>query len=148
MNEASMSALLEERKFEFSSEIENINIVERFIDEVCDTYKVGEENYGNILIALTEAVNNAISHGNRRDPSKTVHLTFKPSAEELVFIIEDEGPGFDYDNLPDPTAPENIEQPNGRGVYLMRHLADEVEFDETGSVVELKFHHKAPVEVA
>ncbi|NND94806.1 MAG: ATP-binding protein [Flavobacteriales bacterium] len=143
-----MSELLEERTFEFSSEIENINIVERFIDEVCDTYKVGEENYGNILIALTEAVNNAISHGNRRDPSKTVVLTFKPSSEELIFVIEDEGPGFDYDNLPDPTAPENIEQPNGRGVYLMRHLADNVTFDETGSTVELKFNHKMPVELA
>lgn len=143
-----MSVLFEERRFEFSSEIENINIVERFIDEVCDTYKVGEENYGNILIALTEAVNNAISHGNRRDASKTVNFTFRPSAEELVFIIEDEGPGFDYDNLPDPTAPENIEQPNGRGVYLMRHLADEVEFNETGSIVELKFHHKVPAELA
>ena len=143
-----MSALFEEKRFEFSSEIENINIVERFIDEVCDTYKVGEENYGNILIALTEAVNNAISHGNRRDASKKVVLTFKPTPKELVFVIEDEGPGFDYDNLPDPTAPENIEQPNGRGVFLMRHLADETKFDETGSTVELKFHHTVPAELA
>ncbi len=143
-----MSNLFEEKRFEFASEIENINVVERFIEEVCENYKVGEENYGNILIGLTEAVNNAISHGNRRDASKTVTVTFKPSPTELVFVIEDEGPGFDYDNLPDPTAPENIEQPNGRGVFLMRHLADEVIFDETGSTVELKFEHAVPAEVA
>ena len=135
------------RNLEFASEIENINIIERFIDEICDEYKVGEENYGNILIAITEAVNNAISHGNRRDPSKKVTFTFIPSANELVFVIRDEGPGFDYDNLPDPTAPENIEQPNGRGVFLMSHLADEVTFDETGSTVELKFNHTVPAEM-
>jgi serine/threonine-protein kinase RsbW len=143
-----MSNMFEEKRFEFASEIENINIVERFIEEMCDTYGVGEENYGNILIGLTEAVNNAISHGNRRDASKTVTLTFKPTPTELVFVIEDEGPGFDYNNLPDPTAPENIEQPNGRGVFLMRHLADGVTFDETGSRVELKFEHAVPAEVA
>jgi len=144
-----MSQQFEEKTFTFSSKIENINIVEQFIDEITETYSVGEEHYGNILIALTEAVNNAISHGNRRDESKQVHFTFKPSQDQLVFIIEDEGPGFDYNNLPDPTAPENIEQPNGRGVFLMKHLADEIEFDETGSRVELKFnHHAVPVELA
>lgn len=143
-----MSTLFEERTLEFSSKIENINIVEKLIEEICETYAVGEENYGNILIGLTEAVNNAISHGNRADESKTVHLTFKPSPTQLVFVIEDEGPGFDYHNLPDPTAPENIEQPNGRGVFLMKHLADGVEFDETGSTVELTFEHAVPAELA
>lgn len=143
-----MSELFEERKLEFSSRIENINIIEQFIDEICEQYSVGEEIYGNVLIALTEAVNNAISHGNRRDPDKMVDFTFKPSPSELVFVIEDEGPGFDYDNLPDPTSPENIEQPNGRGVFLMKHLADAVIFDETGSRVELKFEHAVPAELA
>jgi serine/threonine-protein kinase RsbW len=143
-----MALVFEERKLEFDSQIENINIVERMVDDICDEFRVGEENYGNILISLTEAVNNAISHGNRRDPSKKVHFTFIPSPTELTFIIEDEGPGFDYDNLPDPTAPENIEMPNGRGVFLMRHLADEVIFDETGSKVEIKFNHTVPAELA
>jgi serine/threonine-protein kinase RsbW len=142
-----MAVAFEEKTITFPSEIENINIIERWVDDICDEYKVGEENYGNILIALTEAVSNAISHGNRRDPSKEVNFTFKPSKDELVFIVEDEGPGFDYNNLPDPTAPENIEMPNGRGVFLMQNLADEVEFNETGSVVELRFKHSVPSEL-
>ena len=140
-----MAVVFEERKLVFASQIDNINIVERMVDEICDEFRVGEEHYGNILISLTEAVNNAITHGNRRNPDKTVHLTFIPTPTDLTFIIEDEGPGFDYANLPDPTAPENIEMPNGRGVFLMQHLADEVIFDETGSRVELKFKHTAPV---
>jgi serine/threonine-protein kinase RsbW len=143
-----MALVFEERKLEFDSQIENINIVERMVDDICDEFKVGEENYGNILISLTEAVNNAISHGNRRDPSKKVQFTFIPSPNVLTFIVEDEGPGFDYDNLPDPTAPENIEMPNGRGVFLMRHLADEVTFEDNGSKVEIKFNHSVPAEMA
>ena len=139
-----MADILEDKRLVFPSKIENISIAERLIDDICEEYKVGEENYGNILIAITEAVNNAISHGNRQDASKDVILTFKPEKDCLIFIIEDQGPGFDYNNLPDPTAPENIEQPNGRGVFLMKHLADEVEFNETGSIVELKFNHVTP----
>ena len=60
--------------------------------------------------------------------------------EGLTFTVKDQGPGFDYDNLPDPTDPENIEKPNGRGVFLMRNLADEVIFEEDGRVVELNFN--------
>jgi len=139
-----MADILEDKRLIFPSKVENISIAERLIDDICEEYKVGEENYGNILIAITEAVNNAISHGNRQDETKDVFLTFRTDKDQLVFIIEDQGPGFDYNNLPDPTAPENIEQPNGRGVFLMKHLADEVEFNETGSVVELRFNHVIP----
>ncbi len=136
--------ILEDKTLVFPSKVENISIAERLIDDITEEYKIGEEYYGNILIAITEAVNNAISHGNRQDESKSVTLKFKTEKDKLIFVIEDEGPGFDYDNLPDPTAPENIEQPNGRGVFLMKHLADEVEFNDSGSIVELKFNHVIP----
>ena len=124
-----------------TSKVENIALVEKMIDDICDSYKVGEENYGNILIALTEAVNNAITHGNSKDPEKEVKLSFWPTENALKFKIVDEGPGFDYENLPDPTSPENIEKPNGRGVFLMKNLADEVAFEDNGAVVELSFNH-------
>lgn len=137
-----MTDILEDKRLVFPSKVENISIAERLVDDITEEYGVGEENYGNILIALTEAVNNAICHGNKSDESKDVLLVFKTDKDHLIFEIEDQGPGFDYHNLPDPTAPENIEQPNGRGVFLMQHLADEVNFNETGSVVELKFNHK------
>jgi serine/threonine-protein kinase RsbW len=88
---------------------------------------------------MTEAVNNAIVHGNKMDPSKSVTLHFTVSENNLRFTIEDEGPGFDYDNLPDPTAPENIEKPHGRGVFLMKKLADHCSFEDNGRVVILDF---------
>ena len=124
---------------DFSSKGENITIVERLIDDLCEKHNIPEEHYGNILIALTEAVNNAIYHGNRNDPDKKVHLEYKASPSRFYFRIEDEGPGFDYDNVPDPTSPENLEKPNGRGVFLMRHLSDEINFLEEGRVVEIIF---------
>jgi serine/threonine-protein kinase RsbW len=128
------------RTLQFPSVLENIHIAERLIDEVCAEFHVKEDYYGELLIAMTEAVNNAIVHGNKLDPSKQVTLTFDIVNEtNMRFIIEDEGPGFDYNNLPDPTAPENIEKPNGRGVFLMRQLADACSFDDGGRVVTLDF---------
>ena len=123
----------------FKSQTENIAIVEKLVDEVCEQYKIKEDFYGNILISLTEAVNNAIVHGNKLDPDKNVSVSYSADAYMLKFIITDEGPGFDYDNLPDPTAPENIEKPNGRGVFLMKNLADHCSFKDDGRIVEMEF---------
>ncbi len=129
----------ENESLHISSKAENIVLVEKFVDEVCAIFKVNEDVYGNILVALTEAVNNAIQHGNQNNPSKNVDVSFKYSPEQISFIIKDEGAGFDYDNLPDPTDPKNIEKLNGRGVFLMRNLADKVSFEENGSRVILDF---------
>ena len=108
---------MEHREISFESVAENIHIVENLIDEICETLDVNEEYYGNILISMTEAVNNAMVHGNKLDSQKKVLVTVKTDDTSIHFTISDEGPGFDYDNLPDPTAPENIEKPNGRGVF-------------------------------
>ena len=128
------------QKIELESRSENIAEVEKLIDEVCGEGRVNEDYYGNILIAITEAVNNAIIHGNQKDPSKKFCVECGMSEKEITFVVADEGPGFDFENLPDPTDPENLEKPNGRGVFLMRNLADEVDFKDNGRVVELNFH--------
>ena len=109
------------------------------IDNICSEYEISGDHYGNILIAMTEAVNNAIYHGNKANPEKSIKLSYKARKEQVEFMIEDEGEGFDYQNLPDPTDPNLIDQPKGRGVFLMRLLADEINFFETGNRVELKF---------
>lgn len=124
---------------EIASSLNNISQVESLIDKVCEDLSLNEDYYGNILIAVTEAVNNAVVHGNSSDESKKVKVLVNKNEKNLVFSVEDEGPGFDYDNLPDPTAPENIEKPDGRGIFLMKNLSDEVEFDEKGSVVSITF---------
>lgn len=123
----------------FDSKPENIAVVEKLIDKISADHGIVAEHYGNVLIAMTEGVNNAIVHGNKLDETKSVSVSCAIDEKTLVFRITDEGPGFDYDNLPDPTAPENIEKPHGRGVFLMRHLADECAFEDDGRIVELTF---------
>jgi anti-sigma regulatory factor (Ser/Thr protein kinase) len=119
---------------------DNIRIIESFIDNAKEKFQLNDDIYGNIMISVTEAVNNAIKHGNHNETSKNVSITLLLDDSQLKFRIEDQGIGFDYHNLPDPTAPENIEKPGGRGIFLMKHLADEVLFTENGSVVDLVFY--------
>jgi serine/threonine-protein kinase RsbW len=80
------------------------------------------------MVAVTESVNNAIRHGNKLDKNKSVFLSVNSEENQLKFTIEDEGPGFNPDTLPDPTAPENLDKLGGRGIFLMKHLSDQVHF--------------------
>ena len=128
------------RQLRFPSVLESIHLAEKLVDDVCAEYKVKEDFYGEVLICLTEGVHNAVVHGNRMNTDLQVSLTFELADEKtLRFIISDEGPGFDYENLPDPTAPENIELPHGRGVFLMQRLADRCTFNNGGTEVVLEF---------
>lgn len=127
-------------KIQIPSLSENIRIIESFIDNAKEQYNFTDDIYGNIMIAVTESVNNAIVHGNQSDKSKNVHLSLSLEDNQVKFVIEDEGPGFDYDNLPDPTAPENLEKPGGRGIFLMKNLCDEVSFADNGKKVQLSFY--------
>lgn len=131
--------LAENQKIRISSKAENIILVERMIEDVCDLFNISEDYYGNILVSLTEAVNNAIYHGNKANPNKAIDISFKSHPDRVSFSVKDEGTGFNYNDLPDPTNPENIEKPNGRGVFLMRNLADKVYFEDNGSKVILDF---------
>ena len=115
-------------------------MIESFIDNAKEKFQFDDDIYGNIMIAITEAVNNAIKHGNQSDSSKNVSLSLSLDESLIKFRVEDEGQGFDFEHLPDPTAPENIEKPGGRGIFLMKHLSDEVEFKEGGRIVELSFY--------
>jgi serine/threonine-protein kinase RsbW len=127
-------------KLYIASSSENMRHVERLVEDVCETFRVNEDNYGNILIAVTEAVNNAIYHGNHGNPDKKVEIRFESSEHNIQFSVTDEGIGFDYHNLPDPTDPQNIDKPHGRGVFLMKNLADKVEFINNGQEVLLTFN--------
>lgn len=124
----------------FASKMENINIIEKIVDELSAQYNFGTEIYGNILVASVEAVNNAIIHGNKIDESKSVHIKIEINNNRLIFNVRDEGEGFDYNNIADPTLPENLEKPHGRGLFLIKHLADETSFYNKGTELELKFN--------
>jgi serine/threonine-protein kinase RsbW len=119
---------------------ENIRIVESFIDNAKEQFHITDDLYGNIMVAVTESVNNAIKHGNLCDRSKNVNISLFIEPKTLKFVVEDQGPGFDPETLPDPTLPENISKPDGRGIFLMRSLCDELEFLNEGRIVEMKFN--------
>jgi serine/threonine-protein kinase RsbW len=125
----------------FASKPENITIAEKFIEDVRVEAKIGDSVYEDILIALTEAANNAMSHGNKDNEEKNVEIWCKldENRELLSLIVRDEGPGFDYDNIPDPTTPENLPRANGRGVFLMKELAQAIFFSNKGARVDMLF---------
>jgi serine/threonine-protein kinase RsbW len=127
------------KEIEIPSKIESISIIENLIDEVSIELSLVADLYGNVLIGVIEAVTNAIVHGNKLDEKKIVKIILTYNSPILNIRICDEGNGFMFNDIPDPTKPDNVEKPDGRGVFLMKHLADEVTFDKGGSIVNLKF---------
>ena len=118
---------------------ENVSVVESFIENVGEKIRIEEAIYGNVLVSVTEAVNNAIVHGNKEDKNKKVRLGIKQDKKSVRFIVEDEGMGFDHNTLPDPTNPKNIEKVKGRGIFLIKSLSDKTTFKQGGRVVEMLF---------
>ncbi|MCS5490977.1 ATP-binding protein [Algoriphagus limi] len=127
-------------KISIPSLIENIKIIESFIDNARDRFEINDDIYGNIMISVTECISNAIIHGNQGNKEKLVHLELLAEEDKLSFVIEDEGKGFEYENLPDPTSPENLEKPGGRGIFLIKHLSDELKFEDGGKRTVLSFY--------
>ena len=127
-------------KISIPSLIENIQVIESFIDNAKEDFEINDDMYGNIMISVTECISNAIIHGNQNNAAKMVHLELQMQQGLLKCSIEDEGSGFDYSNLPDPTEPENIEKLGGRGIFLMRNLSDDVKFEENGKKTILSFY--------
>lgn len=124
----------------FSTNKNNIHLVERFVEDLCDYYNINNTYFGNILTAVTEAVENAIYHGNNNDASKKIHLKFEAKPEGFSFKIKDEGQGFFLDSIPDPTDVDaDFSKTEGRGLYIIKSLADEVIFHNNGSCIELIF---------
>jgi serine/threonine-protein kinase RsbW len=124
-----------------NSDVENLKIVETVVDTLSKKLGIPDEVYGKILISTVEAVNNAILHGNKGDSRKMVKVDFTADGNFFNVTVTDEGEGFEYGNLPDPTDPKNIENLHGRGVFLMRNLSDEIEFNDSGNEVKMQFRY-------
>ncbi len=135
-----MMASAQIQKYRLESQIDSLAKVEQIIEELKELHRIPEDIYGNILVTITEAVNNAIRHGNKLDPNKVVDFSFESTEKEFTFKIQDRGTGFDPDSIPDPTLPENIDKPDGRGIFIMKNLSDEVKFEDEGRRVEIIFN--------
>lgn len=119
---------------------ESVNRVDKLVDSLVEFYKIPIEVYANIITSLNEAVTNAIYHGNKQNPNKTIKIEVEIiNDKKLICVVEDEGVGFNFNILPDPTAPENLENLTGRGIFIMKQLADQCIFNTTGNEVELHF---------
>lgn len=127
------------KKLKIDSKMGNLRLVEKAIDEFTGSMGIKQDDYGRILVATMEAVNNAITHGNSGDPLKKVEIEISVGNTEVEIKVTDEGEGFNPANIPDPTKPENIEELSGRGVFLMTKLADSIIFNEKGNSVTMKF---------
>jgi len=100
---------------------------------------MADGNNFEIELALREALVNAIVHGNQNDPSKCVYVNCRCTTDGRVSItVEDEGNGFGYDTVPNPTSPDNRQRTHGRGIFLIRRLMDEVDFEQGGSVIHMR----------
>jgi len=128
-----------QRRLQIASDPKNLRLVENLIEELSAKHRIEDEVYGKILVATIEAVNNAIIHGNKSDSNKKVDINLELDDEQVKVKVRDEGEGFDHENVPDPTAPENIENIHGRGVFLMKRLSDEIHFNDKGTSVEMTF---------
>jgi serine/threonine-protein kinase RsbW len=112
-----------------------VNYVEKLSQSLC----LSADRHFDVVTCVTEAVNNAIVHGNCRDSKKNVNISVKKTRDVVAFHVSDEGKGFDFGSLPDPTSPEYIEKVGGRGVFIMRQLAHDLKFRNNGSTVEMQF---------
>jgi serine/threonine-protein kinase RsbW len=114
-----------------ASRFENIEVAERALNEICEQVGIeGDELYW-VVTALREALANAVRHGNKAEPERKVKVDCSVEDGNLKIRIEDEGEGFDPESIPDPTDPENLLRPSGRGIFYMQQFMNRVEFSRT-----------------
>ncbi len=134
---AAPSPTRERLEFTIPSVIERMHDVLNELTEKLESRGLVQP-HSHLFVALDEAIANAIKHGNKSDPTKNVHITAEMDDDEVTFVITDEGDGFDLANLPDPTDSQYLMRPCGRGVMLIYHLMDDVEYNERGNQVKMK----------
>ncbi|MFM8472411.1 MAG: ATP-binding protein [Candidatus Kapaibacterium sp.] len=136
--------LSEQYQITLTSVRENISRIEPFLRSIPYVHELPESVYYNALIVLTEAVNNAIIHGNACIESKEVDVVVRVDAERFVIIVTDEGEGFDPEAVPDPRRRENILKDGGRGVFLIKALSQDVRYAFTGQGMQVEMVISVP----
>ncbi|MBI4335349.1 MAG: ATP-binding protein [Candidatus Omnitrophica bacterium] len=130
------------KSFRIKTDIKAIQPVMR---EILDALKgINSDIVHDIKLAAEEAIINAMKHGNRCNENLSVMVDFEYNNEKAAIAVQDEGTGYDYARVPDPTLDENVTKGHGRGVFLIRRLMDEVHFNNSGNRVEMVKYLKGP----
>jgi serine/threonine-protein kinase RsbW len=142
---AKVLPFLEERiTFKIPSHIDYLDFVLEYLNGQLVKFGIVRPGEPDILIALDEAIVNAIKHGNRNDPQKQVCIVADMSAHSAKFTVKDQGPGFEYDQLPDPTDPSRLLIPSGRGLLLIKHIMDDVQYNDRGNEIRMVKTRRRP----
>ncbi len=125
--------------------MDSVGVVESAAEKMAAGAGLDEDEVFHVTMAVREATVNAVLHGNEYDPKRKIEGSLENTGNDLVFIVADEGHGFDPDHLPNPLAPENVLKSSGRGIFLIRSLMDEVHFRQLHPGTELTLvKHLAP----
>lgn len=129
----------EQRTLRLKSEPQSLSKLEVLIQNVCDEYNLNHTYFGCISVAVVEAFQNALEHGNQNDPNKEIHINFEKTPRGLNFSIEDEGLGFNYSEIADIKDDGKEKSFPGRGIFLIKSLCDQVEYNDAGNKITMGF---------
>ena len=131
---------MKKRTLKLKSNLNEINRIEKFVEEICDEKNINNTYFGNILVAVTEAFENAVIHGNKKNEEKRVQIKYETREKGLMFEVCDEGDGFKYEKIPDATDIIKNPEKKGTGIYLIKKLADEVRHLNEGRKIQILFY--------
>lgn len=127
------------QKLIINSEIGHLETIRRFLENMFKESQICRSKFNRLLLCISEGVCNGIIHGNQNNSNKSVSLDIELEGNEAIVTIKDEGSGFDYNGLPNPTKGENLRKEKGRGLFIIRSYAKEIDFRNNGSVLRIKF---------
>jgi serine/threonine-protein kinase RsbW len=128
-----------EFEIKISSETGQLIKVEQFVRDIFRQFGIEEMLYGKVILCLNEAVKNAIEHGNKFDKEKFVTIQSCFNSDYLFFKVIDQGNGFDYHSIPNPTLNINIKSESGRGIHIIKSICEKTIFSKNGKIIEIRF---------
>lgn len=134
-----MTKVLAPYKLDLPSTPSSISCIEEFVKKIVTRHNISQDKFPDILISLTEAVNNAIIHGNKSNIKKKVEVKMSKVKAGISIVVSDEGKGFNPRTIPDPTKGKQLECCGGRGVHIIKELCDQVSFLNEGRTIEMIF---------
>ena len=121
-----------------NSDVIELKKVETFITDIFREYNLEKKYFNKVYVCISEAVVNSIKHGNKNDRNKSVSIEVNCDMHEINIMIEDEGDGFDLNQISDPTSRENLKNESGRGIFIIKTLTNQIEYNEKGNRIQFK----------